>query len=420
MTHTMERPQQGRIARKIANLERLRAHHGANRPRRAALGPDTVIIQPSGDGTGLGDYDAIMGAGGSVYCAPGSWYLSGQVVVGPELKQVGGTADTVFQPGSKMSSGTGLFTFGSGGRLTGIGAALSGNPLVDFGNTWVTDIEVDHITAAQGSGPVVTGADFHRSHVHDLWIEQNDPATPWFEMGAGTGVSTSTFEDIVTVAGCDANGNRSAGVFQLIAPGQENLDDLVFQNCFTLNGANAAGVVDNSQYGWDIASSGGAGIFGDRLRVLRCDFGSWLGGVLRVRGFSDVELDVSVGNIYPQNGREVTHSLVSVGAWGSNGYPTNACSIKYFREGAGPQAAEASPYDIQVWPNCDQVTLEMLRASGGLPVQVNVGQSTNVVGLNTGAASITSQAPDTTLVGGQYGVQLGGSPLVPPANFGRG
>lgn len=420
----LEAQRPGRIERKIANLARMRAHHGAARPslaRRSDLAASTIVLYPSGDSTGVADYDAIMAAGPAVQCMPGSWYLSNTVAVGPQLSQMAASgAASMFLPGSSFT-GTGLFTFGSGGRLTGLAADINGVPLVDFGNTWVSDIEIDHLTINSSSGPAFTNLNFHRSALHGLYVTQNDPSTPWIELGTtGTGVSTATFRDIVAVGGCDGNGNRSSVLMQVIAAGQEDLDELRFEDCFSLNNTNNAGQLDNSQYVWDIGCSGGPGIYGDRLIIRNCDFGRPLGGALRVRAFTGVELDwLTVGNTYTQSGRSVAKSLVSIGAYGGSGQPSECIDIKgYVREGAGPLVAGASPYDIQVWSGCDQTTITNPRSTGGLPVQIMVTGTSNVVAINPAGAQLYQQAADTTEVGGVNGVTLGGNPLVGQVNHG--
>jgi hypothetical protein len=190
-----------------------------------------------------------------------------------------------------------------------------------------------------------------------------------------------------------------------------NVDVLRFENCFTLNNI-AAGTLDFTQPLMDFACTGDAsGVVDDRLVIRSCDFGRALGGAVRIRSYIGIELDhVTVGNVYPQQGKSLARAPINIGTYGSSGTPSRGVEIvSYFREGNGPNG---SVYDIQLSPDTSQLTVRTPATTDpASPVSINVNKASGVVIENPGLASILDPASDTVVLGGPHGVSVGGTSL---------
>jgi hypothetical protein len=182
----------------------------------AAVTGTPNFLAPTNDPTGTGDYDNIsMNAGSQAWLLPGQYYLSAEVELATDGQQLYGCGPgTVINQGSKYSGSGGLFSpRASSVRLSNFAVNLTSVPFIDFGNVYVSYFEVDHVTVTAGTAGMTGSAadifinpNFHRSSFHDLLLTQNSGQNAVFTKGpAGTGLSASSFERIVTIAGPDGS-----------------------------------------------------------------------------------------------------------------------------------------------------------------------------------------------------------------------
>ncbi|HUN35272.1 MAG TPA: hypothetical protein VMU95_25000 [Trebonia sp.] len=438
----------------------------------SAGGPvPATVIGPSGDTTGVTDYDNITAAiatvpgGLSVVLLPGQWYLSQTLALATDGQVLSGSG-----PGTVVGIGTGPQNAGGTGfagfsgsslfspaadnlRLTSMAVATgpngtTGAPIsfIDFDYTYVDYLELGHLTVsgAVGSGALVTRCNLHRSSIRNCSFTQNEGSSEIWSLGwspANTqntkaGLSVTTFENITSVAACSENGVRTTPAWNIYAVGNKDLDVIRWVDCFFLNaGVEVSGgqyVYDSTQYMVDVACTGGASnVDGDRVSFTRCDFGQAIGGAIRVGSFTSVILDhVTCGNmIVPVNGvntgaqQDILHvgsypwPTLQTGGTKSGAQPIatvgqNSASVSirdYCREGDG---IGSSVSDISVSSDTVNVRIENCAVPDvGTPPRVDLNGAAGAVIENPEPkTSILNPASDTIVIG-NGAITIGGVAL---------
>lgn len=297
-----------------------------------------VVAPPSGDNTGATDSALIAAAiaacpsGGTVQLMPGAGYVvASPINCGGITIQGFGASSPVVQGTSW--SGSALFKPTSSFRLTGV-TAVSGasSHLLDFGNNYMTQVEIDHCAFEATGGHVFTNPNMHQSWIHDCVFTVTSGAYGIWNMGtSGSGVSTSSFDRLILTAQNGSGGSRSVAAWQIWVATNKTVDTLRFNEITCFSTASGSGEWDNTQYFFDIACMANAANHDfDRISFTQVDGGNVLGGLIRILSAASVVLDkATVGNVYAQGSpsNAVGNSFIYVGTW--NGAPPSSLIAAY-------------------------------------------------------------------------------------------
>ena len=343
---------------------------------------------------------------------------------------LGGAVPVYFPPGYNYLIGSGPLLISNPVRLTGGGSGsriFSNNgPLIDFQNTFLIHVEIDHLTFDATGGHIFTNPNIRRSSFHHLLLIQRSGNYSIFALGpSGTALATTDFSNILQYAYPDpVSGVRTAPWWNLYFPGGKNMDVLKFHKVESLAQSNANGAFDNSQYVFDFACTAltSGGIL-DRLHFSQCDFQNTLGGAIRLLSAQGVLLDqCSTGNIYNQGTPTVSvgNSMIYIG-----NYPGSPAS-------AAPRGTTIIGYTHEssstiTWGGKSNIELDSSASCSTImnPIHTDTGANGNVLRINlNGSASaqiiapvagytLLNRAADTIEIG-NGAISLGGTAYTNP------
>ena len=391
-------------------------------------------LTPSSDTSGQTDTALIQRAlnlGGQVILGTGTWTLSAPLVMGLANTVLQGRGPATVLNAAAGFTGTALIQPGaSQQRISNLAANCGAMSFVDFGNTFMNYFEADHLVvtgAAGGTAHMWTGSNLHRSVFRDCLFTQNGTAVSIWAMGAGTGLSTTSFDRIVSIVGCDPTvGTRTAAAWSIQLATNKTVDVVRFAQCFGLVQVTNS-QIDATQYFYDIACTANVALNDfDRISFSECDFGNTLGGAIRIQSTAGVYLDkVTCGNVFAQAGKSLTASLIRIQTSGGSGQHCNGVYISnYLREGSAAMGAGVDPSDISISSDTTEVTLTNIAkadSGGGQAVQINLGTPSGAIRALIQSVDATavilnqnSTAGQATIVMGNGAITLGGTAYTNP------
>src|SRR5579859_252468 len=307
-------------------------------------------------------------------------------------------------------------------RILGIGPASrifsNASGIFDFGNNYITHLQVSNLTLDATGGHIFTNFNLHRSSFRDLVLIQRSGNYSIGTLGTtGTGLSTTDFDNIVQYVYPDPVSNvRSVPAWSLTdATGSgKNLDGITFRKVASFNQANAAGAVDNTQFIFDIACTvAGSGGLADRITFAECDFGNTLGGGIRCRSVQGLLIEQpGFGNIYTQGtpSHSIGNSMIYVGQYSGAAASQSPVIIGYLRESSGTMTFGTFS-DIEVdaaTTNATIIAPDGTGASTNPAVKINLNGSAGAQVVNAQSNVAISNPAGDTIVTGNGTIQLGG------------
>ena len=361
-------------------------------------------LQPSGDTTGVTD----------------SANINGLISLGASQVQLG--------PGQFYAALTPAKAF----RLSGAGIGAhdaevrSGSAVFNFGNVSLNGVEIEHLTIDATGSDIFTNMNLHRSYFHHLQIFQRSGANCIGTLGAngssaggtGTGLSTTTFEDIEQHVYCDpASGVRSVPGWFLYDNngGGKNIDVVNFCRVRSFNEVSNS-KIDNTQFIFDIGCQvAGTGGLADRVSFINCDFGQTLGGGIRLRSVQGALIEQpGFGNIFTQFSTAIGNSMIYVGQFAGAAVSQSPVITGYVRENSGTLTWSTFS-DIEMQSTTTSPVLINPAHTGtgtGLIVNLNSCPSAQIIGYQSDQ-TLSNPAADTILIG-QGAIKVGGTAITVP------
>lgn len=374
--------------------------------------PGLTFLSPSGDTTGTQDVFNLSNFtrfGYPVVMLPGNWYFKSGLTL-PAGTAIYASEGVIINDVSGFTGTAIFYPNGNNITLSGFSAILQFASLVDFQNVNVFYFTMRDVNATSGIMPTPFGApdtitnfNLHRSDFENCIFTQNSYATSILTMGAsGTGLSTVSFRNCKFIATCGIGGvgvpaNRTVPALNIQVPGNKNLDNVHFEDCWFNNAMNSTNL-DNGEYFVSIAcTEGGAAHDEDRLFFTNCSGNQVLGGFIQLQSIVGAVFDkVSVGNVFsvttPDGTKQTAASFINIGTF-AGGQHSQAISIRdYEREGTANLTSGSNPSDIQISSDTVNVLVENPHVpdTGG-NIQIDTGGCSdfNLIAANTNLVFVT-------------------------------
>lgn len=323
---------------------------------------------------------------------------------------VSGVPAVVVPPGSYQVNGLSV----SGAiRLTGCGPASrifsTSGDIVNFANSFITHLEIDHLTLDATGGWIFDNLNVHRSSFHHLVLIARSGSFGFGTISAGGGISTTDFDTIVQYVFPDPVSNvRSVPGWQLLdnTGGGKNVDGLTFKRVTTLSQANANGAIDNTQYIFDIACQvAGAGGLADAITFISPDFGACLGGGIRLRSVQGAVIQQpKFGNMFNQGtpSHSLGNSMIFIGQYPGAAAAQSPVITGFVIENSGTLTLGTFSHI-----ECDAATANLTvigpdstGAATNPAVKINLNGAAGAVVIGGQAnVNVANQAADTTVIG---------------------